>query len=250
MKSKHLNLVWAVMLLLFSNTLTAQDNFFKVIADATENTFTIEPYVAQNLDNAESNELFGISEEFRESYALEPHDPDAARVLAATFLALGVGLGFGGDDFLYCLHAAYYLKLATLGKSFFYGALGLAYSGLSGNLFNRSLLEFQLRFLMFTPITQFNQVYFMYGLLLAYGFGADKFDIGGQTDFTNLTAALTVGFTIILTASISLMMHTNVLAHLRQTFEPEGSSVKIKQNDTFGFINKNNIFALALLFNL
>ncbi|MEW4922286.1 hypothetical protein [Algibacter sp. 2305UL17-15] len=247
MKTKHLNFVCVLLLFLFSSSLFAQDSMFKLIADATENTFTIEPYIAENLDTAQED-LFAITDEFRESYTLEPHDIDGARTLAATMLAIGAGFGFGSDQFLYCLHAAYYLQLATMGNSFLYGALGLAFNGLSNDFLTRSFLEFQLRLLMFSPITQFSQVYFLYGLLLAYGIGTEKFDSGGKYDLTAFTAAFVVGLAIILTSQLTFMVQTNALAHVRQTQKPDNGGAKIENNNTWGAINQNNLILMSLVF--
>lgn len=249
MKTKHPNFVYIALLLFFSGNLFSQDNIFKTIAETTKDGFAIESYVEENLDLA-SNELFGISEEFRETYELEDQNTqEVAAVFARTLLALGAGIGFGDDDTLWCLHAAYYLRAAMFNNSALYVSLGILYSGLSSDSFSRSLLEIQFRSLMFTPITRYNQVNFLYGLMLAYAFGADDFDGSGKTDFTRLTLALVVGFQIILTSTLSLMLQTNVLAHVQNTFKPEGGG-EFKTDNTWGFINKNNILALSLVWNL
>ena len=249
MKTKHPYLVYIVLLLFFSSNLFAQDNIFKTILDNTQDSFNIQSFANENHEDA-SNELFGVTDEFKESYTLEDQNTqEVAAVFARTLLALGAGIGFGDDDTLWCLHAAYYLRAAMFSQSALYVSLGILYSGLSGNSFNRSLLELQFRALMFTPITRYNQVNFLYGLMVAYGFGADDFDGGGKTDFTRLTLALVVGFQIILTSTLSLMLQTNVLAHVRNTFKPE-SGGEFKTDNTWGFINKNNILALSLVWNL
>lgn len=249
MKSKHITRACILMLLFFSNGLFSQNNTFKIIADATENTFTFAPTIVESLETT-SDELFGITDEFRDSYALEPHDPDSAYKLTATMIALGAGLGFGNDQFIWCLHAAYYLRLATMGNSLFYGSLGLGVSGLSNDFFTRTLLEPTLKFLMFSPITQFSQVHFIYGLALAYALGSEKLDSGGKYDITRLTAAFVVGFAIILSTQLTLMLQTNLIAHTRQTVEPDVGGIKTKTNNTWGTINQNNIVFFSLLFRL
>lgn len=248
MKTKHPNFVCIVLLLLFTSTMFSQENIFKAILDNTQDTFAVASYEETNLET-QSNELFGITDEFRDSYAIEDQKPEeVVAIFARTLLALGAGFGFGSDDTLWCLHAAYYLRAAMFANSALYVSLGALYSGLSGNTFNRSLLEIQFRALMFTPITRYKQVNFMYGLMLAYAFGADKFD-NGKTDFTRLTLALVVGFQIILTTQLSLMLQTNMLAHVRNTFKPEGGG-EFKDNSTWGLINKNNIFGISLVWAL
>lgn len=249
MKTKHLNLIGIVLLLCFSNNAFSQETIFKTILDATEGSFTIAPLIYENQDIA-SEELFGISEEFKASYALEDQNtPEVAAAFARTLLALGAGVGFGEDDTLWCLHAAYYLRAAMFASTALYVSLGILYSGVSSDFFNRSLLELQFRALLFTPITKYNQVNFLYGLMLGYGFGADKFDSGGKTDITRLTLALVVGFQIILSTQMSLMLQTNVLSHLRQTNKLDNGS-ESKFNNTLGFINKNNLLTLSLVWNL
>lgn len=249
MKTKHSNIVYIALLLFFSSNLFSQDNIFKTIEEATKDGFVIESYIEDNIDIV-SNELFGVSEEFRETYELEDQNTqEVAAVFARTLLALGAGIGFGNDDTLWCLHAAYYLRAAMFSSTALYVSLGVLYSGLSNDSFSRSFLELQFRALMFTPITRYKQVNFIYGLLLAYAFGADSFDSGGKTDFTRLTLALVVGFQIILTSTLSLMLQTNVLAHIRDTFKPE-SGGEFKDNNTRGYINKNNLLVLSLVWNL
>ncbi|TBN03988.1 hypothetical protein EYD45_08215 [Hyunsoonleella flava] len=249
MKTKHPNFVCILLLLLFTCNLFAQDNIFKTILETTQDTFTIVSYESENTEIA-SNELLGISDEFKESYTLEDQNTqEVAAVFARTLLALGGGIAFGGDDTLWCLHAAYYLRAAVFSSTALYMSLGILYGGISNDFFKQSLLELQFRALMFTPITRYNQVNFIYGLMLAYAFGADKFDSGGQTDFTRLTLALVIGFQIILTTQLSLMLQTNVLAHVRNTFKPE-SGGEFKDDNTWGFINKNNLLTLSLVWNL
>ncbi|GEM_PF-2343857 len=249
MKIKSTKIACFLTLLLFTGSLISQETAFKTILDNSQGSFDILSYEEMNIDT-EPTELFGISEEFRESYTIEDQNPEeVAAVFARTLLALGAGFGFGSDDTLWCLHAAYYLRAAMFAKSALYVSLGVLYNGLSNNFFNQSLIELQLRALMFRPITRYNQVNFLYGIMAAYGFGADKFDSGGKTNFNRLTLALVVGFQIILSTQLSLMMQTNLLAHVRNTFKPENGP-DTTSNDTWGLVNKNNIFGISLVWAL
>ena len=249
MKTRHSYIFCAVVLFLISSSLFSQDNIFQTILETTQNSFTVASFEEENNETV-SNELFGITDEFRSDYVIEDQNTaEVAAVFARTLLALGAGIGFGDDDTLWCLHAAYYLRAAMFAKTALYVSMGILYSGLSSDSFNRSLLEIQFRGLMFTPITRYNQVNFLYGLMLAYAFGADDFSGGGKTDFTRLTLALVVGFQIILTSTLSLMLQTNVLAHVRNTFKPENGG-EFETDNTWGFINKNNILALSIVWNL
>ena len=180
---------------------------------------------------------------------LTPHDPDHAAVFARTMLALGAGFGFGDDETLWCLHAAYYMQLALYTNAALYGSLGAAYNGSSTDNFNSSLIDFQFKLLMFNAITRYNQVHLIYGALLAYGLGTDKFDDGFNTDITRLTAGLILGFNIILTTQLALMLQTNIFAYQSQTLKPSSGN-EFKSNNTWGLINKNNILALSLVFTL
>ncbi|MBC3759872.1 hypothetical protein H7U19_15780 [Hyunsoonleella sp. SJ7] len=255
MKTRHLNFVCILLLFLLSNSMFSQENnMFKLIADATEHTFEIVPTALEIAEDA-PEALMGISDDFRESYALEPHDPDGAYVLAATMIAIGAGIGFGDNQFgvnqfLYCLHAAYFIRLATMGKSFLYGAVGLALLGTSTDNLTRTLLEPSLRVLMFSPLTMFSQVYLFYGLMFAYAFGTEDFDNGFKYDITLLTAALVVGFAIILSSTLTLKIQTHLVSHTRQTQEPDGGGAKSEINRTWGTIMQNNLLLFALLINL
>ncbi|MFD2725774.1 hypothetical protein [Hyunsoonleella rubra] len=250
MKTRHLNFVCILVLFLFSNSMFSQDyNMFKLIADATENTFEIAPTAIEIAEDAPSA-LMGVSDDFRESYALEPHDPEGAYLLSATMLALGVGIAFGNDNFLYCLHAAYFMRLASLGKSFLYAAAGLALIGASNDFFTQFLVEPSLRLLMFSPLTMFSQVYLFYGLMLAYAFGSEDFDSGGKDDITRFTAALVVGFAIIISSVLTLRLETNLVTHTRLTREPDGGGTKFETNNTIGTIMQNNFLLFGVLINL
>ncbi|WP_430467130.1 hypothetical protein [Winogradskyella ouciana] len=169
-------------------------------------------------------------------------------VFAMQMLAIGAGVGFGDDETLWCLQAAYYYRLKLFQRSALFASLGLKYDGLSIGDRTQSLVGLQVSLLMFQAISQLNEIRLIYGLLGGYGFGNEKFD-SFTTDITRITLAVVVGFQLMLSTNWSLALHTNLVAHNRWTFKPE-SGGEFKNDFTNFLINKNNIFTLSLLFNL
>ena len=238
--------IFLISFFLFSQNFDSQNLFTTSIALPEANA-TFYPSVVEKL--YEDLGLNGASVTLKPADYLMPQDPEQAAVFARTMLALGAGFGFGDDETLWCLHAAYYMQLALYTNSALYGALGATYNGSSTDNFNRSFIDFQFKMLMFTAITRYNQVHLIYGALLAYGLGTDKFDNGFNTDITRLTAGLILGFNIILTTQLAIMLQTNIFAYQSQTLKPDSGN-EFKSNNTWGLINKNNILALSLVFTL
>ena len=248
MKTKHLHAILTLFLFVFiTNTSVAQSLFDNGYATDLDPLTNIEPIDLRTYEL--DIDSFALDYDISEAPESITAHEDAAQVAATfvrAFLAFGAGLGFGNDDTLYCFHAAYYLKLAMVASSALYGSLGVVYSGLSGNNITESLIDLQLKFLMFTAITRYKQVHFLYGLMVAYGFGTLKFDSSYSYDITKLTAALVLGLSIILTTQWAIMLQTNVLAYISQKQKFEGNETK--DSNTYGFINKNNILAFSLVY--
>jgi hypothetical protein len=240
----------AFLLLVVSNNANSQ-SLYESPTDLT--TFNSSFDLNQSYTFTNDQESFNFTEALNsvdETLGLEEevHDPQDLIRFASTMLAVGAGLAFGDSQTLYCLHAAYYLRLAMYTRSALYGSLGAAFDGLSNDSFTRSLIDLQFRLLMFHAITQYRQVHLIYGLMLAYAFGTEKFDGGSKYDITRFTAALVMGFNIILSAQFSIMLQTNILAHQRWTQKLNSS--EIENNTTWGFINKNNLLTLSLVWTL
>lgn len=177
---------------------------------------------------------------------VEVHD-DPTIAYAAYMLGFGAGVGFGESQTLWCLQSAFYWRLAMMQKSAFYLALGAAYEGFSSDFVDGSLINLYLRGLFFTPITKYHQVQLVYGLLFAYGFGKEKFD-SGDIDITRLTIGAVLGLNIILSSYWSLMLQTNIFTYQNTDFDDGVGS--FSDNSTFFFLNKNNVLALTLIYNL
>lgn len=169
-------------------------------------------------------------------------------LFAMQMLAVGAGIGLGDDETLWCLQAAYYYRLRQFQRSALFASLGLKYDGLSIGDRTQSLIGIQLSLLMFQTISQLNEIRLIYGLLGGYGFGTEKFN-DFSTDITRITLAIVVGFQLVLSTRWSIAIQTNLMAHNRWTYKPE-SGGEFKDDFTNFFINKNNILALTLLFNL
>jgi opacity protein-like surface antigen len=173
---------------------------------------------------------------------------DPALAFARTMLGVGAGFGFGEDQTLWCLHAAYYLRLKMFTNSALYGSFGAAYSGLNNDNFSQSIVDMQLKLLMFSTISRLNEIRLIYGILGAYGFGSDKFD-GFTTDITRFTLAAVLGLQLMLAANWSIALITNMFTYQSQTLKPE-SGGEFKDNFTNVLINKNNLLTLSLIFHL
>ena len=247
MKTKF-NLVVSIMLFCCLSTSIFGQNEFT--ADASFND-GLSVFSFMNVEDFnEGVDLYTLDEKVVTLDYLETNqDPAEVVAYALTMIAFGAGFGFISDQTLWCLHAAYYLRLAMYTKSALFAAAGVVYNGLSGDNLNSSLIDFQLKLLMFTAITRYNQVRLIYGLLLGYGLGSDTFNSNFKSDITRITAALVMGFHILLTAQWSIMFQTNIFAYQSQTIKPD-SGGEIKDNTTWGLINKNNLLALSLVWTL
>ncbi len=260
MKTKLLNLACSIFLLVLASNAYAQlldpDYASNYVQTALEADYTHQQTLSYNNDLGEIPEALdpfnfieaNNPEMIEDMGTLETHDPATTIAFAQTMLAFGAGFGFNSDQTLWCLHAAYFMQLAMFSNSALYGSLGLLYSGISTDFYTASFIDFQLKLLMFTPLAQNNLVHFMYGVMFAYGLGADKFKSGGGiTDITRLTAALVLGLNIYLTTKWMLMIQTNVLTHQSQTNKPE-SGGEFKDDFTWGAFNKNNLILISLIY--
>lgn len=166
---------------------------------------------------------------------------------ALSMMAFGVGFGLISDQTLWCLHAAYYYRLAMLKRAAVYGALGVGYNGSNSDFVSTTLLEITLKVLMFAQLVkQFKQVRFLYGLAVGHGFGKEKFDGGYSYDITRLTMGIVLGFQIMLAHQWALMIQTNIFNYQEQTAKFEGN-----ENTTYSrwaLINKSNLLAFSLVY--
>ncbi|WP_299121348.1 hypothetical protein [uncultured Winogradskyella sp.] len=246
MKTKFSYVISTVFLCFFMQ-LNAQSEFFN---DLNLNQKEIK---AEDFTNVETGYILDDFKFFTENkpelslIAYEEQKPEDI-IFAMQMLAIGAGLGLGEDETLWCLHAAYYYKLRQFQRSALYASLGLTYNGLSIGDTTQSLVDLQLKFLMFHTISRLNEIRLIYGLLGGYGFGSEKFN-SLTTDFTRITLAVIVGFQLMLSTRWSLALETNLVAHNRWTFKPE-SGGEFKNDFTNFLINKNNLLTLSLIFNL
>ncbi len=230
--------------LIFSTTL-AQDSLLESDFVFNDSSFA----TAINVDDlAEGVDMYTLDETILTVDHFEAaQDPVDVIVFAATMLGLGVGFGWFDDDTLWCLKAAYFFKVAMLNKTAFYLALGATYEGLSGNNnFKRSLFDFALRMMFFTPITMYSNVHLVYGLLLAYGIGKNKFDGGFEQDINRILIGALIGLNIMLSPIWSILLQTNVFSWQEQTLKEEGFA-DIKNDFTSFIIAKNAIFAISFI---
>jgi len=246
MKTKQLNSVLILLFFLcFSSNLFSQKNL------STEINSEKESSIFRNMLNVDDLigdvELYSLDDKDITVNYLEKQDPETI-LFARTMLALGAGFGFGENQTLWCLHAAYYLRLAMFTNSALYGSFGAAYSGLNNDDFKQSFVDLQLKLLMFSTISRLNEIRLIYGLLGAYGFGSDKYN-GFTTDITRITLAVVVGFQLMLAANWSLAIQTSLFTYQSQTLKPEGGG-EFKDNFTNVLINKNNLLTLSLFFHL
>ena len=251
MKTKQFKLALSMLFLLsMSVSLYSQSDFqFKIPSYEPESVIDkITANVKSDLSilDLEEFEVVNIDD-------VEPQDAVQTLVYIANMIALGAGIGFGENEFLWCLHAAYYMRLMAFSRSALYGSLGVAYNGGDLDTYKTSLVDMQLKILMFTAISKMMEIRLLYGPMFAYGFGHQKFNFEGSSykdKLTQFTVALIVGFQLMLAPSWSLALQTNMLTYQSQTWKPEGGGSESKNDTTFGLFNKNNIFALSLYFHL
>ncbi len=246
MKTK-LSYVLSIVALCFLMQLNAQSEFF--------NDFNLDEkeIKAEDFANLDTEYILDDFKSFIENKpevslkALEEQKPEDI-IFALQMLAVSAGLGFGEDETLWCLQAAYYYKLRQFQRSALYAAFGVKYEGLSFNDNTQSLVDLQLRLLMFHTISQLNEVRLIYGLLGGYGFGNEKFS-NFTTDITRITLAVIVGVQLMLSTRWSVALQTNLVAHNSWTYKPE-SGGEYKADFTNFLIMKNNLLTLSLFFNL
>ncbi|MBT8274172.1 MAG: hypothetical protein KJO77_10220 [Bacteroidia bacterium] len=254
MKSKQLKPVLALVLAALTINLTFSQNLLDGVHYTEEDTSVFSTVNVDDL--TEDMDLYTLDEATLHVDYYEEQTPENVVALAATMLALGLGVGFGDDETLWCFHAAYYLMLAQFPRSVLYGVLGAVYNGQSitnsnseSNFdFKRNLIDFQLKFLMFTAISTLLEVNLIYGILLAYGIGSEKFE-NFKTDINQFTLAAVIGFGMVLSSAITIAMHTNLFAYVDTKFKPESGN-DFNQDSTRFLLNKGSIFAVSLLFHL
>jgi len=243
MKTKQLNSVLTLLLILcFSSSLFSQNS----LSSKEKNMLYHSVFNAENvIEDIDLNAL--DNKEITINY-LEEDGPEETLMFAKTMLALGAGFGFGDDQTLWCLHAAYYMQLALFSNSAFYGSFGAVYNGFSNDGFKQNIIDLQLQFLMYTAISKLNEIRLIYGILGGYGFGNEKFD-SFKTDITRFTLAAVIGFQLMFATSWSLAIQTNLLTYQSSTFKPE-SGGEFKNDFTNVLVNKNNLLTISLLFHL
>lgn len=246
MKTKF-SYVLSIVLLCFFMQVNAQSEFF--------NDFNLDQkeIKAEDFNNLETEYILEDFKSFMENKpevnlkALEEQKPEDI-IFAMQMLAIGAGLGFGEDETLWCLHAAYYYKLRQFKRSALYASLGLVYDGLSIGDRTQSIIDLQLKLLMFHTISQLNEIRLIYGLLGGYGFGSDKYN-NFTTDITRITLAVVMGVQLMLSTRCSIALQTNMITHRALTYKPE-SGEEYKNDFTNFLIAKNNLLTLSLFFNL
>ncbi len=253
MKTKQFKLALSMLLIVAINSsIFSQSNFtFEIPSYKQASVFdNIKKDVTSNINVFNSTEV-AIENEIN-SVEFAAQDPETVAFIA-TMLAVGAGIGFGESQTLWCLHAAYYLRLVAFANSALYGSLGGVYEGSKYNDYKRNYFDIQLKVLMFTAISQLKEVRLIYGLMFAYGFGSQNYDYGSgynnKDQITAFTAALVLGFQMMIATNWSLGLQTNLFTYQKQTIKPD-SGGEFKDDSTFAFINKNNILALSLYFHL
>ncbi|MFC0603463.1 hypothetical protein [Winogradskyella pulchriflava] len=247
MKTK-LSIVLSVLMLCSLIHLNAQSNF---LADFNLNNKEIK---AGDFTSLETDFILDDFNSFMENKpelskkAFEEQINPEDLIFVMQMLAVGAGVGFGEDETLWCLQAAYYYRLKLFQRSALYASLGAAYEGASIGDSAQSLVDLQLSLLMFQTISQFNEIRLIYGLLGSYGFGSDKYN-SFTTDITRITLAVVMGVQLMLSTRWSIALQTNIIAHRALTYKPE-SGGEYKNDFTNFLIMKNNLLTLTLLFNL
>lgn len=246
MKKTFLKQVFFVILISLSfNNLTAQNSF-----DASSTLqYPSFDFDATALDNLQDEvDLYAFEDTKPLDYYKMQEERSVAAILARTMFGLGVGIAFGENETNWCLQAAYYMQLSMFANSALYGVLAAVYEGYSYDNYNFNLIDLQLKLLMFSALTRYKEVFLVYGLLGAYGLGAEKFN-SFKTDINRLTASIVMGFNIILTANLALALHTSIFTYQSTKYKPESGN-EYDNNFTSFLFNKRNIFALSLLINL
>ncbi|WP_299332967.1 hypothetical protein [uncultured Psychroserpens sp.] len=248
MKTRHLLSIVLVLLFIGNTTVSAQQLFENDTANF--NSFTIP----SELIDIRTYEI-SLDEEILYDFANSPKSiteyeaQEEAVAYVMNMIAFGAGFGFTDAETLWCLHAAYYLRLAMLNNSALYGSLGVGYNYTNAEFLTVGLLDITLKALMFSVLSKrYQQVRAQYGIFAKYGFGTNKFEDGFKTDITRLSLGVLVGLHILLSPQWSLMVQTNILTYQEQTTTSGGS--EFKDNQTFGLINKNNLLLLSLVFTL
>nr|WP_321233910.1 hypothetical protein [uncultured Psychroserpens sp.] len=248
MKTKHVFIV--VLMLLFMSVptqLNAQSNFG---IDSSSESFKI-PSETISMRTYE----ISLDDEFHYDNSASPKSitqyeaHENALAFALHMVAFGGGFGFTDAETLWCLHAAYFYRLGMLGNKAFYGSLGIGYDYTNAEFLTVGLLDITLKALLFSVLSKrFKQARAFYGLFGKYAFGTNKFTDGFKNDITRLSFGIVVGLHILLSPLWSIMVQTNALTYQEQTIKSNGS--EIKDNQTFGLINKANLLLFSLVFTI
>jgi hypothetical protein len=179
----------------------------------------------------------------------EYEEEEKIAAFALNLIAFGGGFGFTDVETLLCFHAAYYLRLAMLNNKALYGSLGVGYNYTNAEFLTVGLLDITLKAMMFSILAKrYKQVRAQYGIFAKYAFGTNKFEDGFKNDITRLSLGVVVGLHILLSPLWSMMLQTNLLTFQEQTIKSNGN--EIKDNQTFGVINKNNLLLFSLVFTI
>jgi hypothetical protein len=246
MKTTSFKLVFLLILSALTCNISFSQNAFDKSATLDSSSSVFDSSALDNI--AEEVDLYAFEDTKPIDYYEIQEERSVATILARTMFAFGLGLGFGEEQTLWCLHAAYYMQLSMFANSALYGAIGVVYEGLSYNDLSQSLIDFQLKLLMFSPITKFKEVFLMYGVLMAYGIGSEKFN-NFKTDLTRITASIIIGLNIILTTTISLALQTSIFTYQKTNYKPDSGN-DYDNSFTRAFLNKQNLIALSLFINL
>lgn len=248
MKAKHLVTVLLMFIILSIPFFSNGQNSFD--ADSRSFDFNVSP---ETIDirtyeiNLDDDILYDFSNAPQSITEYEAQDNVIA--FAMHMIAFGGGFGFSDLETLWCFHAAYYLRLVMLSNKALYASAGVGYNYTNAEFLTTGLLDISLKVLMFSVLAKrYKQVRAQYGIFAKYAFGTNKFEDGFKNDLTRLSFGVIVGLHILLTTNWSLMVQTNLLTHQQQTIKSDGNEVK--DNQTFGLINKANLLLFTLVFTI
>lgn len=243
MKSFYLFLIGVLLAPTAFAQIDSSSSYFQQFQDevAVMNTFKAENFVNTFEVPSFENDVVTVDYE-----ALNP--PQDQVEFLKSMLALSAGFGLIESQTLWCLGASYFYNLRTWQTMALYGALGFMYSGFSNDGVSQNIVDFQLQLLMFTTIMKLQEIRFVYGLLVGYGLGTEKFD-NFKYDINRFTLAAVLGLQLLMSPRWSLLLQTNVFAYQSLKLKPE-SGGEFSDNVTGLFLNKNSLLTLSVLFYL